>query len=285
MWILRPLLFAGAALAACNGHDELCSRKYSDLINIGTHNSAFAGKSIVNNQYDPITEQLNAGIRFLQAQTQDKNGTIEMCHTYCWELDAGPLTQYLQLVSDWVKGHPNDVVTLLLTNIDAIDISKFDVAFQQVGLKDLVFHPKGTLSKDQWPTLQQLIDAKTRLIVFMDYHTDSSKADYILDEFAYFWETPYGVTDSKFPTCAVDRPQNGDTNKLMGIMNHMLNYKIGDVVFPNQNDAAKTNSLASIQAQYGLCNSQHGTKPNVVLLDWASIGDAGKAQLVLNGLS
>ena len=63
--------FSGSAAAAtCNGHDELCGRRYSDVTLIGSHNSAFVGDSPAHNQYVSVTRQLDLGVRFLQAQTQ-----------------------------------------------------------------------------------------------------------------------------------------------------------------------------------------------------------------------
>lgn len=167
MRFLQLLAFAGVSLAACNGHDELCGKKYSEVNDVGTHDSAFVGNTPTHNQYIGVADQLESGVRFLQAQTHDKDGNIEMCHSFCWELDAGSLTDYLKTVADWIKDKPNEVVTLLLTNQDAIPMDKFDAAFDSAGLKQYVFHPKGKLSKDQWPTLQELIDAGTRVVVFM----------------------------------------------------------------------------------------------------------------------
>lgn len=130
-------------------------------------NSAFVGELPINNQYISVSEQLNLGVRFLQAQTQDKDGNIQMCHTHCWQLDAGPLHNYLEEISEWVGKNPDEVVTILLTNVDALPIEEFDEAFSSAGLKDLVFRPKKRLSRDEWPTLQELLDDGTRLIVFM----------------------------------------------------------------------------------------------------------------------
>lgn len=284
MRLLRVVgICAGSAAAACNGHDQLCGRRYSNVTMIGTHNSAFVGDSPFHNQFVTVTEQLDSGVRFLQAQTHDKLGEIQLCHTSCLYLDVGPLARYLQEVADWLAAHPDDVVTMLLTNIDAVPMDKFDAVFGQAGLKQHVFRPGGTLAQDQWPTLRELIKAGTRLVVFMgracrpcqpaaarlraaDYHADQTQADYILNEFDFFWETPYGITDSKFPTCRVDRPAGGDARKLMGIMNHMLNIRIGDIVFPNMIEAAKTNSLASIQKQVDLCRRDGKPQPNVILV-------------------
>ncbi|KAH6968581.1 hypothetical protein HG530_013444 [Fusarium avenaceum] len=284
MLLLQILLYVAAVWAACNGHDELCKRKYSDITFIGTHNSAFVGKLPVHNQYISVTEQLDLGVRFLQAQTQDKDGDIQMCHTHCWELDEGPLEDYLQEISDWMGKNPDEVVTLLLTNIDALPIEKFDDAFNSTGLKEFVYHPEKKLALDEWPTLQRFLDDGTRLVVFMDYNMDESKVDYIINEFDYFWETPFGETDSSFPTCEVDRPENGDPTKLMGIMNHMLNHDVLGIVIPNQVDAKETNSAESIQSQVDLCEGNWSRRPNVILLDWVNVGDAVDVQLSLNGL-
>ncbi|SCO77842.1 uncharacterized protein FRV6_02054 [Fusarium oxysporum] len=278
------LAFATATSAACNGHDELCRRKYSDITFIGTHNSAIVGKLPVHNQYISVAEQLDLGVRFLQAQTQDKDGDIQMCHTHCWELDAGPLQDCLEEISEWVGKNPDEVVTIFLTNIDALPIEKFDEAFSSAGLKDLVFRPKMKLSRDEWPTLQKLLEDRTRLVVFMDYNMDEGRVDYILDEFDYFWETPFGESNSSFPTCEVDRPEKGDPTQLMGIMNHMLNHDVLGIVIPNQADAKKTNSEYSIQKQIDLCEDNWGRRPNVVLLDWVNVGEAMDAQISLNGL-
>ncbi|KAM3512125.1 hypothetical protein MY11210_004189 [Beauveria gryllotalpidicola] len=283
---LSPLLaLAGTTLAACNGRDEYCGRKYSNVTYMGAHDSAFVGALPMHNQYVPVADQLGLGVRFLQAQTHRKGGTIEMCHTYCWELDAGSLDAYLRAVAAWMGAHPDEVVTLLLTNSDKIPVEDFDAVFRAAGLTRYVMRPQKVLAREEWPTLQEMIDAGTRLVVFMDYNMDQAKVDYIINEFDYFWETPYGITDKTFPTCVVDRPPNGNPARLMGLMNHMLNYRLGDVVFPNQPDAASTNSKASIEAQVARCIAAWSQQPNVVLLDWVNIGQVAAEGLALNGLS
>ncbi|KAG6009058.1 hypothetical protein E4U21_003390 [Claviceps maximensis] len=291
--IVRPgMLVTGpmdvaTVFASCNGHDELCQKKYSEVTFIGSHNSAFVGPTFAHNQYVSVTKQLDLGVRFLQAQTHNKAGVIEMCHTYCWELDSGSLDTYLREIAAWMNGNPREVVTLLLTNGDGIAVEKFDAVFQSTGLKKHVYRPArgGRVSKTEWPTLGQLINAHTRLVVFMDYHTDRRRVDYIISQFDHYWETPFGITDKNFPTCSVDRPRFGDPQRLMGIMNHMLNFRIGDIVFPDQMDAETTNSLDSITKQVNLCESQGKPQPNVIMLDYINVGEATKAQLVFNGLA
>lgn len=60
----------------CNGHLELCNRKFSSISQIASHDAAFVGILPMDNQDMEVTGQLNAGIRFLQAQTHlDGQGT------------------------------------------------------------------------------------------------------------------------------------------------------------------------------------------------------------------
>lgn len=171
---MRTLSFFGlvnAALAVCNGHDKLCGRKYSEITLVGSHNSAFVGEMLVHNQFVTVTQQLDLGVRFLQAQTLDKYGQIELCHTTCWELDVGPLENYLHEIADWMKSHPTDVVTLLLTNRHIIPVERFEACFDQTGLKKYAFHQQSVLRKNEWPTLQDMIDQGTRLVIFMGTDT------------------------------------------------------------------------------------------------------------------
>jgi hypothetical protein len=85
---LVSLLFAGLAASQCNGNTALCGRQYSSVSFVGTHDSAFVGILPTDNQLESVTDQLDAGIRFLQAQTHIKNSALELCHTSCLEEDV-----------------------------------------------------------------------------------------------------------------------------------------------------------------------------------------------------
>lgn len=138
---------------------------------VGAHDSAFVGSALTENQNLNVSEQLALGIRFLQAQTHDKDGGIELCHTECLLLDAGPLADYLAPVKAFLDANADDVVTLLLTNGDAIAVSDYAAVFESAGLAQYAFVPSGTLALDGWPTLQQMIDNGTRLVVWMGEQT------------------------------------------------------------------------------------------------------------------
>lgn len=153
--------------AACNGHAELCGRRYSNLTLVGSHDSAFVGTSPADNQETDVAAQLAQGVRFLQAQTHFDNNTIKLCHTLCALEDAGPLEGYLAGVKSFLDANPREVVTLLITNQDGQTGAAFDAVFRAAGIQGYGFVPGRDLTLDQWPTLGQMIDNGQRLVVFM----------------------------------------------------------------------------------------------------------------------
>ncbi|GAW21516.1 hypothetical protein ANO14919_110380 [Xylariales sp. No.14919] len=280
---LPVLALAASAAADCNGQAAYCDKAYSKVTFAGSHNSAFVGIGPSDNQLSSVTAQLDQGIRFLTTQTHDKDGAIQMCHTSCDLLDAGTLQDYLGTVKTWVDGHPDDVVTLLITNGDSIDINKFGDAFKAAGLDSYAFTPSGTLGLDDWPTLGDLISSGNRVVVFMDYHADTSKVPYILDEFTYYFETPFDPLADQLSGCNIDRPAGASADGRLILANHNRNYEVLGISLPDLAHASDTNSVDSITAQTNTCNEQHGRIPNVVLLDYVVLGEVINAQTQLNG--
>ncbi|KAE9378148.1 PLC-like phosphodiesterase [Stipitochalara longipes BDJ] len=286
--VVLSFLFASAATAlSCNGNAALCSRQYSNVTQIGTHDSAFVGILPTDNQYESLTSQLNAGIRFLQGQTHIKNSALEMCHTTCTEEDAGTLVSYLTTITTWMAANPNEVVTLLLTNGDSASVSLFGAAMVSSGLSAYAYTPSSQPAMTDWPTLQELIDNDTRLVMFLDYGANTATVPYILDEFSYFFETAYDVTDSTFSSCSLNRPPGSSGAGLMMIVNHFLDLDIFGILIPDNLADAKTNAATgtgSIGAQADLCISTWGRSPNLILVDDFNIGDVFTAQNTLNHL-
>ena len=165
--------------------------------------------------------------------------------------DGGSLEAYLVTVKDWLEAHPHEIVTLLLTNGDFLDVGAFEEVFVKAGMMEMVYTPtppahhnpaarkmkrnlrpersedddKGhrhddTSKKERrnfkkeeqpWPTLDTMLARNQRLVVFLDYGAKSESVPYILNEFDHFWETAYDTTDPTFSQCAVDRPRIAKT--------------------------------------------------------------------------
>ncbi|KAL4898217.1 PLC-like phosphodiesterase [Aspergillus ambiguus] len=278
--------------AVCNGQAAYCDRPYSNLTQLGAHDSPFVGPLPQHNQNIDVTAQLDMGIRFLQGQThkEPKNNTLHLCHTSCILEDAGTLESYLATVKAWLEKHPDDVVTLLLTNGDSVPVGDFDSAFAQADVKDYAFvpdsSPKG-LPVSSWPKLGELISKGKRLVVFLDYGADMASVPYILDEFAYFFETPYDETNPSFPNCSIDRPAHLSDDGRMYIVNHFLDVDILGIKVPDREHASQTNAASgngSIGAQTELCRAAHGRLPNVILTDFVDQGQVMQAQDMINGV-
>lgn len=299
----------------CNGNADFCDRRYSNVSLIGTHDSAFVGEVFVRatrnpsthsradtkslpqdprvNQQKTLTEQLNAGIRFLQAQThQLENGTLEMCHTSCDLLDAGSLSAYITTIKTWLDTHQDDVVTLLLVNGDNVPISSFDQVFASTGLSSYAYTaPTNTTTQllplDSWPTYSELIANNTRIVMFLDSGANQTQVPYLLDEFTYFFETPYDSTDPEFAQCDFDRPKGGTAEGRMYIVNHFLDANVLDtgILIPDNARDYQTNAATgngSIGAQADLCTEKWGRRPSFVLVDMFDRGDVFTAQQMLN---
>lgn len=124
----------------------------------------------------------NDGIRLLQVQSHLVGSTINLCHSSCTLQSSGPFTSYLSTLATWMTAHPEDVVTLLITNPESLSPATFAADFVSAGLDALAYvPPQSTTARDEWPTLGELIDSGKRLVVFMDYGADFSAAPYIID--------------------------------------------------------------------------------------------------------
>ena len=109
-----------------------------------------------------------------------------------------------------------------------------------------------------------------------------------MDEFTYFFETPFDTTDDTFPECTLDRPSGSSPDDKMYIVNHFLDEDVLGIYIPDTGADETTNAATgtgSIGAQSALCSSIYGRKPNFVLLDNFDRGQPFVAQNALNGLS
>ena len=108
-----------------------------------------------------------------------------------------------------------------------------------------------------------------------DSGANTADVPYILPEFAYFFETAFGVTDPDFPSCSIDRPAAASADGRMYIVNHFLDFEVAPgVKIPDRLRAPTTNSNADIEKHTRTCRDLHaGRSPDFVLLDFVDQGD------------
>ncbi|RKF63979.1 putative secreted protein [Erysiphe neolycopersici] len=268
----------------CNNYPEFCSRKYSNITEVSAHNSPFirAGNAGAN-QALSVTAQLNDGIRLLQVQIRFINEKPHLCHTSCQVLDAGPMTDYLGDVLNWVSSHPYDIVSILLGNGDYRPVTQIAPYVEDSGLVPYAYiPPKVPMMREDWPTLSSMILTGKRVIFFMDYEANQTAVPWIMDQFSQMWETPFSPTDRAFP-CTVERPPGllpQDAPQRMYIMNHNLNYEISilgnSLLVPNIPLLNVTNNVTgfgSVGENAQNCNDTWHYPPKFLNVDYYNVGN------------
>ena len=270
---------APAAPTTCNGQSHYCSLTYPNLA------------LPTQNQHLSVGDQLSRGFRFLQGQTHDLGGTLEMCHTSCLEEDAGSLQSFFTTVRDFLDKNPAELITLLLVNGDNKPAATFDDALKAADLKKYAFVPPGdagsVLALDAWPIVGDMLKDGPRVVVFLDAGADARNYPALLDEFSYFFETPYDVTNANdFKKCDIDRPSGSRPDGKMYLVNHFLDIQLpfGGIKIPNALEAGTTNSPGSIRGQADVCKGLYGRGPKGVLLDYVDAGDPLAWERSANGV-
>lgn len=269
----------------CNNYVELCQRQYSNITNVGTHNSPFVkeGNAAANQQLD-VTTQLNDGVRFLQGQMHwNDNDTVpHFCHTTCSILDAGRITDWLVDVKNWVASNRFDVVTILLENGNYSSPDKYVPYINQSGILDYVYTPPyQPMNVSTWPTLAEMIIYNTRVVMFLDYEANQTAYPWWIDEFSNMWETPFDPTNRSFP-CTVDRPAGlpiQDAQNRLYLANHNLNAEVSilgtSVLIPDVSQLNETNNatgFGSLGLAANNCRIDYDRPPNVLNVDYYNIG-------------
>jgi hypothetical protein len=288
---------------ACNNSPLLCNRHYNNITHMGAHDSAFLRDSSTSfstsgNQFYNATIALSAGIRLLQAQVHNSNGTLELCHTTCTLLDGGTLETFLAEIKTWMDVNTNEVVTLLLVNSDDESAATFGSVFEASGISTYGYTPTSTTGPiSTWPTLQTLITANTRLVTFVASITYDSTYPYLLSEFNYVFETAFGVSSLGGFNCTLSRPMSlssatsAISSGYMGLLNHFADtVEAFGITIPDVSDIATTNSASTnttgaLGAQGAECKSEWGEKPTFILVDFWNVGPAIETADQLNGIT
>ncbi|OIW31496.1 PLC-like phosphodiesterase, partial [Coniochaeta ligniaria NRRL 30616] len=269
----------------CNNYPEFCARRYSNITMVAAHNSPFVrtGSAAANQEY-PVTTQLDDGIRLVQAQIQwPVNGTVpHFCHTSCDILDAGPITDWLTDIKNWVASHPYDVVTILLGNGNYSTPDKYAPYIESTGILSYAYTPPVVpMNLTDWPTLSQMILRGQRVVFFLDYMANQTAYPWLLDEFSQLWETPFDPVDASFP-CTVQRPPDLPADQAKArlyMINHNLNAEVSllgtSLLVPavsllNTTNAA--NGSGSLGASAETCKSDWGRAPNFLNVDYYNYG-------------
>ncbi len=278
---MRALLLVTAALAGCdrteplpipetcNGHVELCDRRYDQVSYATTHNAMSNADDAWEHPNQPhgLARQLDDGVRAVMLDTHEWDGEALLCHGLC-PLGSLPLVDGLTLLREFLDTHRGEVVTIIFESYASPEDTA--AAFAASGLDRYVHaHAPGAA----WPTLRELIDADERLIVFTD---DGGDADWYLDVWAHAWETDYAASTTDDFSCD---PNRGAAGNPLFIFNHFLTR-----TFPVPEEAATVNANPFLIDRARGCAELAGALPNFVTVDFYTTGDVLAAVDQLNGV-
>lgn len=261
---------ADAEMPGCNGHMELCTRRFDEVTFPGTHNAmSNADDGWFNpNQQHPIVTQLENGIRALLLDTHYWMKDAYLCHGLC---DAGnkPLAEALDEIALFLKGHPREVVALLFE--DHISSEDTVAALEASGLAGRTFTSD---AEGRWPTLGELVASGRQ--VFVSAQNAGPPPDWYHRQWDVAWDTDYGQLDvSKFDC----EPNRGDPKNDLLLVNHWLGGK-----GPRSARAERANEASVLRARLQQCLDEAGRFPNFVAVDYYNIGDLFVAIDEINGV-
>jgi hypothetical protein len=292
---------------ACNNSPDLCSKPYNSVVHLGAHDSPFVrdastGFSASGNQYYNTTVQLSAGVRLVSAQVHMSNGEYHLCHSSCDLLDAGILSDWLKEIKQWLDSNPSEVVTVLLVNSDDATPQELGAHFTTAAITEYAYvPPSSSTPPTSWPTLQELITANKRLMVFVasldNPASIPAELSYLMDEFTFIFENPFATTDPAAFTCSPDRPSSVQANTQaaissgrMALTNHFL-YKeqAFDIQTPDVDRINTTNSplnnIGNLGYALSSCQTSYGKPSTFTLVDFFDEGPAINAVDAMNGVT
>ncbi|KAI8989379.1 PLC-like phosphodiesterase [Pilobolus umbonatus] len=278
----------------CNGYAELCDKPYNTVTYVTTHNSYGYVANPASNQLCPITTQLDDGVRGLKLSaikysnaTTNANG-IYLCHTSCTLLNAGPALDTLIVITEWVKNHPNEVITIIWNNLGEFGLDSFNEIYTASGLVEYSYVQ--AVGSRQWPTLQELITSGKRVINFVDEGADQSVLPWFMKEFDYVFETPYNNFNESSFNCVIDRPTEPHNNEeMMYLLNHFLyrTLTFGSIVLdiPQKGTADIVNAQESLLKHAETCTATFGRRPNFLKVDFFNKGATLQIAATLNNVT
>jgi hypothetical protein len=273
------------AISGCNGQQSLCDRSYDQVRYVTTHNAmsnAMDGWREPNQNLN-VPAQLAAGVRGLMLDTyragsNNQFGQVQvpdvdpdasyLCHSLC-VLGKQPLVEGLEEVRVFLDENPGAVITFIIESYLSHELTA--KAFDEARLTQYTYVHTG----DAWPTLGQMIDAGTRLVVMQDRAVDPTYP-WLMNVWTHAFETHYSAATPADFSCNVNR---GTATNDLFIFNHFLTGVFGAPALAEQ-----VNYNPLLIDRINECEAIHATPANFVTVDFVDIGDTVSAVNTLNDI-
>jgi hypothetical protein len=199
---------------------------------------------------------------------EDGQRDVYFCHGFC-ELGAYGVGPMLVQIRGFLAANPGEVVILVLE--DYVQATVTDSLFRATGLFDYVY----TGSVGPWPTLGELVAANQRVIVFIE--SGQSDVPWLHGTAGVIQETPYSFRKLEDFSC---RPNRGGTTGSLFLINHWIETTPA----PRASNAAIVNAYDFLLRRARDCQRERGHIPNIISVDFYSVGDVVRVANTLNGI-
>jgi hypothetical protein len=259
----------------CNGMATLCNKKYDEVAYLTTHNAFNSDEDnfLYPNQNLNITSQLNDGVRALMIDVYDVAGTPTVYHGSSF-LGSAPFSSFLIDIKTFLDTNPNEIVTIILECYTTANQIEIDINFS--GLSNYLY----THTSPNWPTLQNMIDNGTRLVVFSDMNDANPTQEW----YHYIWnhavETHFTTNSLSDFNCNFNR---GDSSNDLFILNHFVTDSNLGIGLESEAITANTNPFFINRVIQ--CYEEKAKFPNFITIDFYDKGDGFQVVNQLNMLS
>jgi hypothetical protein len=256
----------------CNGYQELCDRRFDQVVFPAAHNAMSNADDgwVFPDQTHSIARQLDDGIRAMLIDTYSYLGSSYLCHTSCL-LGNKKLADALGEMATFLRAHPNEVLTLDIE--DHLSAADTEAAFVSSGLAEFVYvHPSDAGAP--WPTLRTMIESGHRVLVGAE--NGQPPPPWFHHFYDLAWDTPYTFKTTADFSCAQNR---GVRTNALFLLNHWLENPL-----PDETLSQTANAHDTLLGRARQCQRESGKLPNFVAVNHYSTGDLFQVVRELNGL-
>jgi hypothetical protein len=243
---------AGAEIVVTDKQAEVAARPEAEQGEIGTE--AFAR-----------AQQISASV-----PQPDVQHELYLCHVYC-ELGATKFADVLTSVKRFLDRNPNEVLIFIIG--DFVTTDDTEAAFEQAGLADRRWNydPSQPL-----PTLRDLIDAQTNLVIMSENSTQPPPWNIGAYQ-QLVQDTPFTFASPSDFNCNTNR---GPTDAPLFQINHWITTSSP----PDPDTAAAVNAYDVLMPRVRQCQASRGKLPNIVGVNFYDSGDLLRVVDELNGV-
>mmetsp|Transcript_29618 Transcript_29618/g.59259 ORF Transcript_29618/g.59259 Transcript_29618/m.59259 type:complete len:370 (-) Transcript_29618:135-1244(-) len=289
----------------CNGLESNCNLPVNEVMFSMVHNAHSSARDgfFAPNNNQPLEAALVAGYRGLMLDScmcdtstltqaglefaaevlgisggenggsgeTEKVYEVGFCHTYCNAGIRSPEKVFAN-IHRFLESNPNEVI-IIDFEINDNSLPRLYTEIDSSPLVPHIYNPTTYPTiNSTWPTLQQLIDSNTRLLLFA--HGDgmqsclSTNGDNCPEGIFYtydFWaQTP--IEDST--SCLSTNEEYKNTYSFF-LMNH---WKNTDLDLPSKLNAELLNGKEYLEERFGQCAEVGGRRPNIIAVDFWDLG-------------